>query len=281
MSFFTPLLVIFLLAPGVFAQIPSTPKPIQDNSFLVEEAYNQEFGVVQHINNFQRDWNTNSWVYSFTQEWPVDFAPRNQLSYTLTAVRPGYASAGLGDVALNYRYQLLGDGDWRVAFAPRLTLLLPTGDSRLGRGAGGTGVQTNLPLSVVISKHFVTHWNAGATIIPRAQNSQGARAATYGYNLGQSLIWLAKPRLNFLLETVWAGTETVVAPGRTQRDHSLLLSPGVRWAYNFSHGLQVVPGVGVPLGVGPSTGDKGIFLYLSLEHPYRNLRSGAKARTRD
>lgn len=28
--------------------------PIQDNSFLIEEAYNQEFGVVQHINTFTR-----------------------------------------------------------------------------------------------------------------------------------------------------------------------------------------------------------------------------------
>src|SRR5215831_17813815 len=25
---------------------------IQDNSFLIEEAYNQDYGVVQHINNF-------------------------------------------------------------------------------------------------------------------------------------------------------------------------------------------------------------------------------------
>ena len=28
---------------------PIEPAPIQDNSFLVEEAYNQEDGVIQHI----------------------------------------------------------------------------------------------------------------------------------------------------------------------------------------------------------------------------------------
>ena len=31
------------------------PPGIQDNSFLIEEAYNQDPGVVQHISGFQRD----------------------------------------------------------------------------------------------------------------------------------------------------------------------------------------------------------------------------------
>lgn len=49
--------------------IPEIRK-IQDNSFLIEEAYNQERGVVQHIQTFQimKD---DSWIYTFTQEWPV------------------------------------------------------------------------------------------------------------------------------------------------------------------------------------------------------------------
>jgi len=50
-----------------------------------------------------------------------------------------------------------------------------------------------------------------------------------------------------------------------------LLNPGIRWAYNFKNGLQIVPGIALPFGVGPSKGEKGIFLYLSLEHPYRKL----------
>ncbi len=62
---------------------------IQDNSFLVEEAYNQAFGVVQHIQNFQRFWNSKDWIYTFTQEWPVDASPRHQLSYTLAALHSG------------------------------------------------------------------------------------------------------------------------------------------------------------------------------------------------
>src|SRR6266508_301550 len=44
--------------------------PIQDNSFLIEEAYNQEPGVIQHINTFARA-RGGGWGYSFTEEWPV------------------------------------------------------------------------------------------------------------------------------------------------------------------------------------------------------------------
>jgi hypothetical protein len=250
-----------------------TPQ-IQDNSFLVEEAYNQEFGVVQHIQSFQRYWNSKDWIYTFTQEWPVDTSPRHQLSYTVAALHSGAqpaSGAGFGDVILNYRYQLLGNGEAKVAFAPRFSVLLPTGDSRLGRGAGGAGIQGSLPLSIVLTRRLVTHWNVGTTIIPRARNAAGETGTTFGYNFGQSFVWLAHPRFNVLLETVFNRSQQVTAPKTTEWTSSLLLSPGIRWAYNFKNGLQIVPGVAVPFGVGPSSGEKGIFVYLSFEHPYRKL----------
>ena len=116
---------------------PSDPPGIQDNSFLVEEAYNQNFGVVQHISSFTRFWDSKDWIYTFTQEWPVPGDARHQLSYTLSALHAGAfpgSGAGISDVFLNYRYQLVGSGDTRVAFSPRLSLIFPTGDSTLGRG---------------------------------------------------------------------------------------------------------------------------------------------------
>jgi hypothetical protein len=247
---------------------------IQDNSFLVEEAYNQEFGVVQHIQSLQRLWDSKDWVYTFTQEWPVDASPRHQLSYTLTALHSGEqpaSGAGFGDVILNYRYQLVGDGEARVAFAPRLSVLLPTGDYHLGRGAGGAGIQGSLPLSVVLTRKLVSHWNVGTTIIPRARNGAGETATTFGYNLGQSFVWLAHPRFNVLLETVFNRNQRVTAPKTTQWTSGLFLSPGIRWAYNFKNGLQIVPGIAAPFGVGPSSGERSVFLYLSFEHPYRKL----------
>jgi hypothetical protein len=248
--------------------------PIQDNSFLVEEAYNQEFGVAQNINAFTRLWQSKDWAYSFTQEWPVDFAPRNQLSYTMIGVHSGDhtgTAGGMGDTALNYRYQLVGNSDTRIAVAPRVSLLLPTGDSTLGRGTGGAGVQTNWAVSAIVNKRITTHFNAGATLIPHAKDADGNSARTYGYNLANSVVWNTTPRFNALVETVFYRNESVTAPGKTQWENQLLVSPGIRWTYNLSNGLQIVPGFAVPIGVGPSAGEKGIFLYLSLEHPYRRI----------
>jgi len=275
-------LLLQLLATGFlsvcsFGQQPLSnvaPPPIQDNSFLVEEAYNQQFGVVQHIQGFQRFWNSKDWIYTFTQEWPVDASPRHQLSYTLIGVHSGQqprSGAGLGDVLLNYRYQLLGNGDSKLALAPRFSALLPTGDYRLGRGAGGAGIQGLLPVSVVLNRKLVTHWNAGATIIPSARNAARETGTTFGYNFGQSIAWLAHPRFNVLLETIFNRSQQVTGPKTTEWASDLFLSPGIRWAYNFKNGLQIVPGAALPFGVGPSSGEKGVFLYLSFEHPYRKL----------
>jgi hypothetical protein len=68
----------------------------------------------------------------------------------------------------------------------------------------------------------------------------------------------------------WTRTEAVRAAGVTERSHSLYLSPGVRWAHNFRSGLQIVPGLAVPIGIGPSRGEEALFLYLSFEHSFRS-----------
>ena len=62
-------------------------KGIQDNSFFIEEAYNQEPGVVQHIFNLAIDFTNGSREIgpSFTQEWPV-FSQTHQFSYTIPYV---------------------------------------------------------------------------------------------------------------------------------------------------------------------------------------------------
>jgi hypothetical protein len=241
---------------------------IQDNSFLVEEAYNQDPGVVQHIFNWQRSRGGN-WIGTFTQEWPAG-GLAHQASYTLPLLNlPGSGGkTQLGDVGLNYRYQLLGSGEAAVACAPRLTLLLPTGDYRHGYGSGAPGVQGAVPVSVVLTPRLVLHADAGATYTPRARNTRGERADTTAYNLAESVVWLARPTLNVLLEATWTGQESVAGPGRRSRSDTVLISPGVRGAINFRSGLQIVPGIAFPLGVGPSAGERGVFLYLSFEHAF-------------
>ena len=248
--------------------------PIQDNSFLIEEAYNQEDGVIQHISYFQRMTNTGNWVYTQTDEWPLR-SYKHQLSLTASGAHQGDfqgSGAGWGDTAVNYRYQLIGNGEARLAVAPRLSVLIPTGNHILGRGYGGWGLQTNLPISIQHSEHWVTHWNAGANWVPHAKNSTNETAGVVGVNLGQSVVWLATPRVNLLLETLWTNGQQVTGPGKVAWSQNLYVSPGVRWAYNLRHGLQIVPGVAMPIGIGPSAGEKGVVFYLSFEHPFAYAR---------
>ncbi|HXT54767.1 MAG TPA: hypothetical protein VN826_09700, partial [Candidatus Eisenbacteria bacterium] len=57
---------------------------IEDNSFLIEEAYNQEVGVVQHIfqSVYSNDPRQRGWAFAFTQEWPI-YGQDHQFSYTI------------------------------------------------------------------------------------------------------------------------------------------------------------------------------------------------------
>jgi hypothetical protein len=250
---------------------PDNPIGIQDNSFLVEEAYNQEDGVVQHISGFTRYRQTQDWMYTFTQEWPVG-GLKHQFSYTLPWQRIQAApdgKRGAGDIALNYRYQLLGDGNASVAISPRFSLLLPTGRAEQGRGAGAVGYQFNLPISVVLGSRAVTHFNFGATYTPNAKNALGDEAHLTAYTFGQSFIWLVQPTFNLMLEIAYTSGESVRGPSLKDPSNNFYVSPGIRWAYNFPSGLQIVPGIAFPIGTGPSKRERAVFFYLSFEHPFR------------
>ena len=66
--------VMLTVLPAVFLSAADAPRRISDNSFLIEEAYNQERRVVQHIFTFMYDYLNHSWNASFSQEWPA-FGP--------------------------------------------------------------------------------------------------------------------------------------------------------------------------------------------------------------
>ena len=259
--------LLFLAALAAPLSALADESPIQDNSFLLEEAYNQEEGVVQHINTFQRTRGTGEWIYTFTQEWPVG-GITHQFSYTVPILRPEGSRSGVGDIALNYRYQLFGDGEARVAMAPRFSVIVPSGKEEEGRGLGATSYQTNWPLSVVLTPTLVAHTNAGYTWTPNAKDGFGNEADLRAWNVGQSFIWLAAHRFNVMLEAIYTRGQEVAGPNSTATTKTAFISPGVRWSYDFESGLQIVPGIAFPIGVGPSRHDKAVFLYLSFEHPF-------------
>lgn len=223
---------------------PIVAQAIADNSFLIEEAYNQEAGVVQHISAWQRSLRTAAWLFTFTQEWPIG-GQTHQLSYTVPVQRTARPSqTGFGDALVNYRYQLRR-ADAKVAIAPRVSIVLSTGSAARGLGTGHVGVQMNVPLSARVTSTLVTHWNAGVTTVP-------AVAQSTIYNLGASAIWLARPTFNVMVEAIWTGQHGA---------HDFVVNPGIRWAYNFRSGLQIVPGIAFPDA-------KSAFVYLSFEHRF-------------
>ena len=203
---------------------------IQDNSFLVEEAYNQDPRVVQHITTMIRD-SDHHWIGTFTQEWPMG-GIKNQISYTLPL-------DGTSDALINYRYQLLGNGETRAACAPRLSLIVGSRHDR------HFGAQALVPVSVVINDRFVTHWDAGANI----EHGHTTKLAA------ASVILAARPEVHLMLENVW-----------NSDDRALVVSPGIRWACDFPSKLQIVPGLAVPYDT--RSHEKAVLLYLSFEHPF-------------
>lgn len=234
---------------------------IEDNSFLLEEAYNQEAGVIQHISSFQY-MKGHIWQYTFTDEWPVP-REKHQLSVTIPVLNNG--ATGIGDLLINYRYQAVLRN--QLAFSPRFSLVLPSGNWRKGLGTGVPGYQFDLPVSYLISTRLVTHYNLGVTLIPNAKNADNSRSDQMIYNYGLSIILLVNKNFNFMLEAAGYTTSTKMSGSNTTTSGSLFISPGFRYAINFKSGLQIVPGFAVPVGLGSSQGSSGVFGYLSFEHP--------------
>jgi len=258
--------VLFVILASVGSVLAEEPyREIQDNSFLLEEAYNQEDGVIQEIQTFKY-MKGDTWAYSFTQEWPLP-TQAHQFSYTIPLEKLGKDEGrhtGIGDVALNYRYQLLFK-EGVMACSPRISLILPTGDDKKGLGNGRVGYQVNLPVSLKLGERFVSHWNLGMTFTPNAKEPGGAKADTFDTNYGMSLVYLVNRNLNALVEFVGTAEQSVVSSGVTENKSSFIINPGLRYAIDFKN-LQIVPGMSMPIGVGPSKGEYGVMAYLSFEH---------------
>ncbi|MFA6456000.1 MAG: transporter [Bacteroidota bacterium] len=236
-------------------------KAIEDNSFFIEEAYNQEEGVIQHIFNGTIISPENEWESSFTEEWPL-LSQLHQLSVTIPyhfSTLTNTPSNSIGDVQINYRYEVLNEKG--LAIAPRGTIILPTGNPSKHSGYGKTGFQFNLPVSKRFSNEFVMHYNAGWTYIPNVRWKSGS-AAFSEYIFGASAIYLANPHFNLLTEILFRSSGTTF-----DRSNELIISPGVRWAIDIGD-LQIVPGFAYSVYFIEGSEIRGFFFYLSFEHSY-------------
>lgn len=258
---------------------------IEDNSFLIEEAINQEAGVIQHI--FTTAYADGDIVYSYTQELPLR-NDRHQLSFglsyaslkkpeTMTAIaQSNFVSSGMGDFFVNYRSMLWDKNDWAIVI-PRLSLIIPTGNARYQLGAGAWGGQFNLAITKRLSRQLVMHYNAGYTYYSGSDYYRYDKdlnpSLTYERdveiaNIGASAVWLVHPKVNLLLEYVSNFEEEILDDASIICQHNLTLNPGIRMAFDIGK-VQVVPGVGVPFNFeNGQYSAMGAFLYLSIEPAY-------------
>lgn len=273
---FLPLFFVLLLMMNskTKAQESDTQKfstAIEDNSYFIEEAYNQEDRVVQHISNgYYTSGPSKDFTYSFTQEWPL-LSEKHQLSYTVAyAWLNQHAVNGFEDVLINYRYQLTGH-DATVTLAPRVSIMLPTGDKNKGLGNGVVGFQFNLPASKRLSEAFACHANIGFTVLPGVKTigTEGQTFKNTHWNmlLGGSIIWLASGHFNLMLEGLHIISHTASIDNQMQAQHQTIISPGFRYAINIKN-LQIVPGLAVPISFQDGKSNAGAYIYLSFEHPF-------------
>jgi hypothetical protein len=258
-------LCILLCYTGISFAQKYTPA-IEDNSFFIEEAFNQEKGVVQHAFTGYFS-NSTSKYFAFSQEWPLG-SQTHQFSYTIPYSSPTSNINGIGDISLTYRYQMW-DGDNWAWCSPRISIIFPTGNSDKGLGAGSMGIQGNIPISKRISNLIILHGNGGLTYYPQTKkklsNGDEIKKDLTSFFLGGSGIALLSQNFNILCEVLYNSSANISYNGTVEHFDETILSPGVRYAFTF-HGLQIVPGIAVPISFTESETEVGFFLFLSLEH---------------
>jgi len=264
-----PIVIVLAILPSSgFAQekTPDLSEPkkfeIVDNSFFVEEAFNQDRGVFQNIFSWSRD-GSGDWIASFTQEWPAPNVT-HQLSYTIPFVG-GATATHFGGVLLNYRMQVFGERQRRPAFSPRFSVILPT-----GRDIDETdrpGVQFNLPFSKQFGDFYV-HLNAGATWLHGVSTGETSRANLTSPVYAGSVIWHTRPYLNLMLESVLTMQDTVIDEDSTSAQRIATIAPGIRGGWTIGD-RQVIVGGAVPITFAESEPRSTAFLvYFSYELPF-------------
>jgi hypothetical protein len=288
-------LIISLLPAVVCAQAADTiPKKgsylyygqpsIEDNSMLIEEAFNQEAGIIQHISNFV--FNGKDLVYNYTQEIPLADV-KHQFSFgisyaslkkpeNLGSVNNNYITKGLGDLYLNYRPLLMGKNDWALVI-PRFTLIVPTGNAHFGLGAGSWGGQFNLAVTKRLNRKITTHYNAGYTLMTKADfytyAQDGTPTLVYEKrigtkNIGASAIWLVKEKFNLMVESIATFGKEMQEDGSSMNVTTSIINPGFRFAVDIGK-VQIVPGAGMLFNFTNQSFDStGGFFYLSIEPAY-------------
>jgi hypothetical protein len=249
---------------------------IEDNSMLIDEAFNQSHRSLQHITNLS--FNKEIATYNYSVEVPLK-NEKHQLSFSFnygSIKKQNIATqeTGLGDALISYRPLLFGKNS-QALVVPRISLVIPSGNAFKGLGAGGWGSEFALAISKRIIPSVVTHYNIGYRWIWQAdyyafsndgrpvKSERDCTTKTFG----MSAVWLLRPQINLLVEYVINATRNYQTTTWVNSTNSII-NPGIRCAIT-SGKMQIVPGFGLPLNfTGNRFSGAGAIFYISIEHDY-------------
>lgn len=252
------------------APVAAPSSVIEDNSFLLDEAYNQDPGVVQITQVFQILPSTGEWSHSPAIEFPI-VTENHQITLQFPFSRPMGASLSLNDFALQYQYWLIHAKYFHLT--PRIGAVFPTGNSTIGTGSGTVGAQAGLSTTVNFGDAFAFHTSGNAFLYPGSRATDGVATTTWDASIAASLIWRPLSWLNLLTEGVLTSDQTPLPGGSIGRDLLATVSPGARFSIRLGEHRtwEIVPGVAVPFTwrtSSPGSASISVLGYLSIEGPW-------------
>jgi hypothetical protein len=224
-------LIFLAITSNAFA---GEPPAIEGHTGFAEPGLNRDGSLAQVTCFVYGD----SSALEITQEWASP-SRKHQLSYVLPVFNA--ESSGPGDVTLNYRYQLFGDGTGTFSSAPRLAMILPTRGRQFGDAS--SGLEISVPVTASLSDEIQVHVNAGASWIRERDGIE--------LKVAQSVVWAPAPVVEISLETEWT---------RCGGEDSIATRPGVQFPLAGPGGMQFTPGIAFPLD-----GSGGVLFYVGLQ----------------
>jgi hypothetical protein len=233
------------------------PMSIEDNSFLLEEAFNQTPGVIQctAINHIKR----GVAELNFECEMPMK-GELHQLSVSVPA-KVFQSTVGLEDIMISYRPLVFGRHRWVMA-TPRLSVILPSGKASRGFGNGLWGIECNVALTKQLSRRLISHVNLRSSSFLKNLMHESQQNRFHYQSAGTSLIFAAAKGFDLMAEV----TTSNEGPGFSRASSwNFIGNPGFRFCLKINEFL-VVPGISTPLALlsGRPTLSQVLF-YISIE----------------
>lgn len=237
------LLFVLICSVGApsFAQLS-----LPNSSFLLEEGWRADSGVNQHAIAY----GDRRWSYTWSQEFAAPARP-HRFGWS-ASVQATDSVSQLGDLSLDYVWQLKGTDADRIAVAPHLSFVTPLqgGEDR------NAVVVASLPLSMRHGARAATHWNVRAAWT-------AALHEPFELVVAAGLVRLIGDRMAAVVETEFRPL-----------DREVTISAGARWNPARSSGSGIVPGIAVPMTISRDDRSVSVLFHVMFEHQLS--RSGSE-----